>query len=125
MTLRTPTYPESGSFQSKLTFDREVTILTGETISSEADLGGANIICISTPSGLIGSYLYFYIWDGTEFKQAYSPSLTSDIQMKIKVLPSVAYPMVPIDGAAFQKIKLVSDTTQTSDVTIKLICRNL
>jgi len=125
MTIRTPLYPTSNSYVSRLTFDKKIIILNGETFSDEIDLGGANIICISTPSNIVGDYLYFYIWDGETFKKAYSPDLSADIEMRMKILPDVAYPMVATDGAPFKRIKFKTDIAQTSDVTINLVCRSL
>ena len=123
--MRHPIHPESKNFRTKLTFDKKLTMANGSDTSAELNLDGASIIAITIPSSFIGSYLYFYIWDGENYVQASVPDATEDLDMVMKVLPSRAYPFVAVDFAAFQRIKVVSDSPQTSDIEFKLICRDL
>lgn len=118
-------YPSSKNFNRKITFDKEAVILSGQTESNEITLEGASVVGLFVPSGFTGNYLYFYLWDGENFVQASVPDATEDLDMQLKVLPSRAFPFVPVDFAAFQKIKIVAGTAQASDITIRLICRDL
>jgi hypothetical protein len=124
------TKPQTSQERSKLCFNQSeqnltVTILTGQTLSSEIDLKGGSLICISIPDNFDGSELKFHIWDGEAFKPAYVPSRTDDLDMKMKAVAGKAYPMVASDGAPFQRLKFESDVVQTTDLTIKLVTRFL
>jgi len=125
----------ANDFKSKICYERqegdktnyplELTILNGEKLSDSVNLFGTSLVGIYLPANIIGTNLYFYLWDGANFKLATIASpLTSD-DMMINIKADRVYPFVPADFAAFKFMKVETDIVQTSDVTIKLITRAL
>jgi hypothetical protein len=100
-----------------------VTIESGESTSTAANLGGTNLVGILFPSSMTGSNLTFQgSLDGTNFFDIYDTA-GSALTMTISANRFVA--LVPSDFACVRYIKLVSDGSEAAERTIQLAIRVL
>ena len=116
--------PSSSQWQSVTTSDKSVTISTGQTVSSAADLQGTFLTGLNIPTEFDGTQITFKVSnDGVNFGNYRNTSNTL-ITMTVTAGDSVG--IVPSDFASWRYIKIVSVTTQTTtDTVIGLVTRPL
>lgn len=114
---------KSSSFQRRLCNDLEVTIANGQTISTLASLGGTSLVGLIVPANFAGTGLRFQgSLDGTNFFDIKS-GINGDF-IEAVIGTNAIYNFKPFDLFTVLYIKLVSVTTQTQNVTIKLLTRS-
>ncbi len=98
------------------------TILTGNTESSEIELGGRILVGISIPTDFVASDISFLnSVDGTDSYQTVNDNFASEISFSAQEDNIYLFPVGSFVGLQFVKLK--TSIAQTSDLTLKIITR--
>ena len=101
--------------------DKTAIVLTGQTVSEAVDLLGTVLVGILTTDTLVGGSLSFESSiDGAAFFPVYNDAA---IPLAISIKPDRFIALDITDFASMRFIKVVSDATETSDVTFQLLTR--
>lgn len=100
-----------------------VSIASGQTESSVAELLGTRCIAIITPSALTGTaFTLKASYDGNTYSDVYNAEGT---QLSVLCSASRWIAIVPADLAGVAFLKLVSNASEGADTDIKIITRPL
>ena len=112
----------SYNFQSKISFDKSITIADGETVSAAVDIGGSTLIGFNLPAGLEGTAISFQAStsEGGTYFGVYDVS-GNIISFTIAASRYVSFDYDSLRAVRY--IKLVAGTSQTGDVEIGLILK--
>jgi len=100
---------------------RQVKIPAGSTTSSYIDLGGTRLMGVEIPAGFIGIKLTIEGSINGTFYQLYGSETGLAKEIKITAAPA----LIMIENSVncpFEKIRLVSSATETSERILNLIC---
>ena len=101
----------------------EVTIASGQTVSSVVDLAGYGLVGIIMPAAFTGATISFQIsHNNVDFQACYN---TANTLMSATVTQGRTYMLAPTDLIGARYLKIVSASAEGAARTIGLISREL